>query len=206
MMKKITKYIGSQFGNPRGIIGKVCCIIMNVINNAMYRNMVRAIKIQSDEKVLDIGYGNGYLLKKIYNKHHADLYGIDISVDMKEQATSRNIEAMKAGKLHLQVGDCCNLPYDADTFSAVSSINTIYFWSDTIKGLSEINRVLKTGKQFFNAVYTKEWLDKLSYTKEGFKKYTPNEFIELGKQAGFKNVEVKDIVKGKSIMVIYKNE
>lgn len=63
-MKKITKYIGSQFGNPRGIIGKVCCIIMNVINNAMYRNMVRAIKIQSDEKVLDIGYGNGYLLKK----------------------------------------------------------------------------------------------------------------------------------------------
>ena len=116
---------------------------MNVINNAMYRNMVRAIKIQSDEKVLDIGYGNGYLLKKIYNKHHADLYGIDISVDMKEQATSRNIEAMKAGKLHLQVGDCCNLPYDADTFSTVSSINTIYFWSDTIKGLSEINRVLK---------------------------------------------------------------
>ena len=33
IMSKFTDYIGSQFGNPRGIIGKICCIIMNIINN-----------------------------------------------------------------------------------------------------------------------------------------------------------------------------
>ena len=47
-MSKFTEYIGSQFGNPRGYIGKICCIIMNVINNAMYRNTVSLIELKSD--------------------------------------------------------------------------------------------------------------------------------------------------------------
>ena len=39
-MSKFTEYIGSQFGNPRGFVGKVCCLIMNIINKAMYKNTV----------------------------------------------------------------------------------------------------------------------------------------------------------------------
>lgn len=111
-MSKFTDYIGSQFGNPRGFVGKVCCIIMNVIN-------------------------------------------------------------------------------------------TVYFWSDTVKGLSEIRRVLKPGATFYNVVYTREWLDKLSYTKKGFKKFEPELLMDFGRQAGFENVQIKDIVKGKSFVVIY---
>lgn len=112
IMSKFTDYIGSQFGNPRGFVGKVCCIIMNVIN-------------------------------------------------------------------------------------------TVYFWSDTVKGLSEIRRVLKPGATFYNVVYTREWLDKLSYTKKGFKKFEPELLMDFGRQAGFENVQIKDIVKGKSFVVIY---
>ena len=44
-------------------------------------------------------------------------------------------------------------------------MNTIYFWNDTIKGLQEVHRVLKDGGVFYNAVLTKENLDKLFYTK-----------------------------------------
>lgn len=202
-MSKFTEYIGSQFGNPRGYIGKICCIIMNVINNAMYRNTVSLIELKSDEKMLDIGYGNGFLLQKLYKKCKVDLYGIDISEDMKIQAMKHNRKALKDKKLHLSVGDCCKLDYEPDIFSAVSSINTIYFWSDPVKGLSEIHRVLQPSKSFYNVVYTKEWLDKLSYTKKGFKKFEPEAFIQLGKQAGFAKIEVRDIVKGKSFVVIY---
>ena len=36
-------------------------------------------------------------------------------------------EAAKQGKLHLQLGDCCALSYNDDTFTTISSINTIYF-------------------------------------------------------------------------------
>ena len=202
-MSKFTEYIGSQFGNPRGLIGKICCVIMNVINRAMYKKTVDLIDAGPDDKVMDIGYGNGYLLKYLYKKTRSDLYGIDISADMLKQAAKRNKEAAKQGKLHLQLGDCCALPYDDETFKAVSSINTIYFWSDTVKGLTEICRVLKPGESFFNVVYTKEFLDALAYTKKGFKKFAPEQLAKLGKQAGFEKVQVKHIVKGKNFAVIY---
>ena len=202
-MSKFTEYIGSQFGNPRGFVGKVCCVIMNVINKAMYKNTVSLIDIPSESNLLDIGYGNGYLLNRVYKKTRANLYGIDISEDMKIQATKRNKIAMHDEKLFLDIGDCCDLKYEDDFFEAVTSINTVYFWEDTIKGLSEIRRTLKAGGSFYNVVYTKEWLDKLSYTEKGFKKFGPDELISLGKSAGFENIQVKDIVKGKSFVVIY---
>lgn len=202
-MRKFSEYIGSQFGNPRGLIGKICCIGMNIINKPMYKNTVAQMNFEKNDKVLDIGYGNGFLLREIYKKNQVDMYGIDISEDMKKTATGRNKKALKNGQLFLEIGDCCNLPYEDEMFSAVSSINTIYFWSNTVKGLSEIRRVLKKGKSFYNLIYKKEWLGELSYTEKGFKKFDAEELIELGKEAGFEKSEVRDVVKGKSLMVIY---
>lgn len=86
----------------------------------------------------------------IYRKTRANLYGIDIPDDAKGMAVKRNKEAAKAGKLHLTIGDCCDLPYNNDSFSAITSINTIYFWADTLKGLSKIYRTLKNGSSFYN--------------------------------------------------------
>lgn len=202
-MSKFTEYIGRQFGDPHGFVGKVCCIIMNVINKRMYLKVVDEVRLSGGEKLLDIGYGNGYLLQKLYKKAKAELYGIDISEDMKTQAENRCKNAKSDGRLFLRAGDCCDLPYDDEMFSAVTSVNTVYFWSDTVKGLSEIRRTLKTGGSFYNIVYTKEFLDKFSYTKKGFRKFSPEELTELGRKSGFDNIEVSDIIKGKSFAVIY---
>lgn len=202
-MGKFTEYIGEQFGNPHGFIGKICCIMMNVINRPMYRKTVSLLDVKPDERILDIGYGNGYLLEHIYRKTKADLYGIDISEDMMKQAKRRNRKPLNDGKLFLEIGDCCNLKYADNYFSAVTSINTVYFWTDTLKGLSEIHRTLKKDASFYNVVYTKEWLDKLSYTEKGFKKFEPEQLIELGRKAGFEKIEVKEIVNGISFAVIY---
>lgn len=203
-MGKFTEYIGSQFGNPRGFVGKVCCLIMNIINKAMYKKTVALIDVKDGARVLDIGYGNGYLLKCLNKKNNLELYGIDISEDMLIQATKKNKKAAEKGKLHLEIGDCCKLRYEDNMFAAVSSINTVYFWDDTVKGLSEIRRVLIPGGSFYNVVYTKEWLDKLSYTKKGFKKFEPGDLVKLGEEAGFEEIKVQSIVKGKSFVVIYK--
>lgn len=176
---------------------------MNIINRPMYRNTVAQMNLNKCDKILDIGYGNGFLFREIYKNNQVDMYGIDISEDMKKTASKRNKRALKNGQLFLEVGDCCDLPYEDDMFSAVLSINTIYFWSDTAKGLLEIRRVLKKGKSFYNRIYTKEWFGESSFTDKGFKKFDADELVELGKDAGFEKSEVRDVVKGKSLMVIY---
>lgn len=69
--------------------------------------------------------------------------------------------------------------------------------------MSEIRRVLKPGKSFYNVVYTKEWFGDSSFTEKGFNKYEPVELIDFGKKTGFEKMDVRDIVNGKSFMVIY---
>lgn len=203
-MSKVSEYIGRQLGNPHGLIGSICCRLMNKVNNDLYINTVSLLDIHDGDKLLDIGYGNGYLLECIYKECKADMYGIDISEDMRKEAERRNKRALREGNLHLGIGNCCNLfCYEDNSFKAVTSINTIYFWEDTLKGLSEIHRVLEMGASFYNVIYTKEYLDTVSYTQKGFKKYSKEQFVELGKQAGFEKAEVKEFAEGKSFAVIY---
>lgn len=203
-MSKFSDYIGLQFGNPRGFIGKCCCLIMNIINKKMYKKIVNTVRLTRQSKVLDIGYGNGYLIKHLYKIYQANIYGIDISEDMKKDAVKRNYKAVHSGKINLEIGDCCQLAYSDNFFDAVTSINTIYFWNDTVKGLQEIHRTLKSEGVFYNVVYTKDWLQKLSYTKTGFKFFTKDDFVRLGYQAGFTDIRIQDIVKGKSFVIVYK--
>lgn len=202
-MNKITEYISSQFKNPRGLGGKIISLIQNIVNNHMYKRTVSLVDLSSDDKLLDVGYGNGFLLKQIYKKCSPNMYGIDISDDARTMATKRNQKADSEGKLHLQVGDCCALPFEDDMFSTVTTINTVYFWSDTVKGLSEIRRCLKDGGSFFNVFFTKEYLNTIKYTEIGYKKFEPEELIQYGKDAGFEKIELKEIIKGKSLVVIY---
>lgn len=202
-MTKSQEYISSQFKNPRGLGGMIVTLIQNVANRQLYRAAVSEVNMSEGEKLLDIGYGNGYLLKQLYKKMPVDMYGIDISEDAIKMATKKNKKADINNQLHLSVGDCCDLTYEADIFDAVTSINTIYFWSDTVRGLSEIKRVLKPGKSFYNVVISKEHLDKISFTQIGYKKFEQEELVSLGEQAGFATVEIKEIMNGTGYIVIY---
>lgn len=200
---KLTEYIGSQFGNPQGIIGKICCVMMNTINQKMYTKVADIVLNNFCMDILDVGFGNGYLEKKLSRQSDVMIKGIDISEDMVASATKKNKKAVEQGRVVLSLGDCCKLDFQTEMFDAVTSVNTIYFWSDTVKGLSEINRVLKDGGVFVSAVYSQEWLKKLSYTKKGFKFFSKKDYISDGKKAGFSEVIIEEIVNGKSYIIKY---
>ena len=203
-MSKFYKMIGRQFGNPHGFIGKICCKIMNVINKRMYKSVAEEIVADRAATILDVGYGNGYLLNKLYKRFGCNLYGIEISADMEELALRRNKKGVDAGKVKLQMADCCEMPFAPQSFDYVTTVNTVYFWSDMVKGLSEIYRVLRDGGTFYNVVYAKEWLQKMPYTKEQFKLYDEEDFIRLGEQVGFSQVQIKRIKKNVSYFIEYK--
>lgn len=202
-MNKIIAYISSQLKRPSGLPGVLVSLAQNYVNSDMYKSVASLISLDSNAKILDIGFGNGHLIKKLYNKTHADMYGIDLSEDAVKMAAQKNREAAIAHRLHLRVGDCCKLPYSENTFDAVTSINTIYFWSDTVQGLSEIRRSLKEGKSFYNVVYTKKKLNTFSFTETGYKKFKIKEFVEFGKKAGYSDVTVKRFGNGEILVIIY---
>jgi 2-polyprenyl-3-methyl-5-hydroxy-6-metoxy-1,4-benzoquinol methylase len=83
MINKFIKYVGNNFGNPNGIGGKITTKIMNIINKNQYKVILENIRLEPNNNVLDIGFGNGYLIDKLFKKNiPINIYGIEISNDM----------------------------------------------------------------------------------------------------------------------------
>jgi SAM-dependent methyltransferase len=87
-------------------------------------------------KVLDVGCGDGFILKPLVGHH--EVHGVDISEIAVGQA---NAAGVKAKKHDLEDP----LPYENATFDAIFCGETIEHQVDTDWLLSEINRVLKPG-------------------------------------------------------------
>lgn len=202
-MNRVNRAIGRQFGDPRGVIGKVCCKIMNVINRKMYLSVFGEISASENSVILDVGYGNGYLIQRLFKRFQCTLYGIEISPDAEKFACKKNKWGVKNGKIKLILADCTDMPFASERFDAVTTVNTVYFWKDTEKGLSEIYRVLKRGGTFYSAVYEKEWLKKRPYTQSGFQFFEREDYLDLGRRAGFSDVQIKEIKRGKNFLVVY---
>lgn len=202
-MSRLGDYFASQCGNPRGVVGNIMTWGMNRANHVMYQGIIENMKPTAGMSILDVGYGNGYLEKLIYKETRCTIYGIDISEDMVDVATKANKKGVMKGDIHLSVGDCCKLVFANKCFDVVTTMNTIYFWDDTLQGMREIYRVLKAGGVFYNAVLTKESLDKVFYTKNGFKKFEREDYIELGKQVGFRDISFRDLGHQYGLLVIY---
>ncbi|MCR4567477.1 MAG: class I SAM-dependent methyltransferase [Pseudobutyrivibrio sp.] len=107
-------------------------------------------KVAGAKKVLEIGFGNGKQLQLLFERYpDMELYGIDISEDMLIAARERLGNAAS-----LVVADAENIPFEADYFDAVITTDTCYFWNNTHKVFSEINRVLKREGIFVNSLNT----------------------------------------------------
>lgn len=123
----IVKYIGTQFANPRGIGGLITTFLMNLLNKKYYKCVKKTLQENNPQAVLDIGFGNGYLLKQLSNDSDADFYGIDISEDMIKQATKRNNKKIQAGEMTLDKGSVSKLNYHNDFLDYIYTVNTVFF-------------------------------------------------------------------------------
>ena len=184
-MGKISGYIGSQFVNPHGLVGFFCRRTINRQNKKMYEKIISLAGEKSFQKILDIGYENDFMIKTLDKKFSPEIFGI-------------------AGKINFSQDKSSTLPFESEFFDAIFSVNSIYFWDDTLRALKEIHRCMKDGAVFYNAVYTREWMDSRSYTERGFKKFEPVELIVLGREAGFEKILVHEIVHRKSFVVEYR--
>lgn len=106
------------------------------------RDTVDAAQLGQAPTVLDIATGTGDLAFGVaHQRYGADIYGLDISNEMLEVARRRP----GGENITWQTGDAMDLPYEDETFDAVTHGYLLRNVSDIAKTLEEQFRVLKPG-------------------------------------------------------------
>ena len=144
--KLLRKYISSQFGKPRGLLGRMIEKRMTARTTTDAEWTVSLLNIQPTSRILEIGFGGGVSTQLAGQKaSQGFVAGIDHSATMVQAASQRNAEAIQAGRMELKQGDASSVPYPDESFDIVFSLHSIYFWQDPIKCLKGFRRVLKPG-------------------------------------------------------------
>jgi ubiquinone/menaquinone biosynthesis C-methylase UbiE len=104
------------------------------------------LEIAADDSILEVGFGSGVTIEHVSKLVPAGrVAGVDLSPDMVAQASARNAEAIRNGRVDLRHGSVESLPFDDNSFDGALSINAMQAWPDAVGGLREIRRVMRPG-------------------------------------------------------------
>lgn len=144
----------NAFALPAGTPGRVAGWLMAFGNADMERAAIKALRLEGDERVLEIGYGPGvgvrYLMRKLRWGYAA---GVDPSEVMRRQALRRNRRTVRSGLVDLRIGDASHLPWPDGRFDAAVSVNNVMLWDPLEASAAEIHRVLKDDAKLSIAVH-----------------------------------------------------
>jgi SAM-dependent methyltransferase len=104
----------------------------------LYEATFDAIGVTTGTRLLDVGCGAG-LAMQLAHKRGGVVAGFDAAAGMLAVARSRLPEA------DLQQGDLEELPYDTESFDAVTAFNAVQYATDPIQALCQIKRVAVPG-------------------------------------------------------------
>jgi len=117
--------------------------LLNRLNRSANELVLDSLRLQPDDRVLEVGFGGGDMLEQIAATVTQGLIaGVDISREMVDFCRRRFGDSVPPERLDLRYGSAEALPYPDNTFSKACAVNTIYFWPDTTQGLNELKRVL----------------------------------------------------------------
>ena len=109
----------------------------------------RAIKIISrsfkSPSILDVATGTGDLAIAAMKLNPSRISGIDISNKMLEIGREKIAHKGLEGKIDLISGDSENIPFNDDFFDVAMVAFGVRNFSDPLKGLTEMKRVIRTG-------------------------------------------------------------
>src|ERR1700730_12020091 len=147
------------FGRPKGVMGRLGGIIMARSNWRIAAQTVELLDIQSGDTVLEVGFGPGVGIQLISEKLSSGrIAGVDCSQEM------------------------VTLPFETNMFDKILAINSMQIWSDVMRGLREILRVLKP-----HGCLALGFTPYSGQTKEGL--------VEIITEAGFADAHVVDMDK-----------
>ncbi len=112
--------------------------------------VIRELAKYSPEGVLvDIGCGPGYLTADVLRAFpRMDVIGVDISEEMLERAKENLGNQGLGERVSFRKGDIQQLPFEDGSVDFIVSTLSLHHWSDPVKAISEIHRVLKPESGF----------------------------------------------------------
>lgn len=180
MNEESAKKVAAQLRKPEGEMGIEVGERMNTGNLYMNQYVIDVLKQDTIGNVLEIGMGNGFFIEEILDIDESIHYtGCDYSETMVDEATRMNLQFIDEGKVRFDLSAADELPYTDQLFDTVFTVNTIYFWDDPARELSEIRRVLKPGGRFIIAVRPKHSMKDYPFIKYGFTMFSRDELTDV---------------------------
>ncbi|OJJ20381.1 hypothetical protein BKI52_18140 [marine bacterium AO1-C] len=182
MSKQTTGFqeIAQSLACPQGVTGIEVAKEMNRTNRFISRKTYELLDLSNQDRVLEIGLGNGAFVKEIIDAAQ-DIHftGIDISETMIEEGKKINAHYIHSHQAELLLANVEKLPFKDQSFNKVCTVNTIYFWENPTNALQEIYRVLVKPGIFVIAFRPYVPGQSLDFSAYGFREYTIEEVKDL---------------------------
>lgn len=133
------------------------------------KKVVALVKKSAPKRVLDIATGTGDLAIQLAATGAQEVIGLDISKGMLEVGRQKIAAKNLTEKVTMVVGDSEALPFEANSFDAITVAFGVRNFENLEKGLSEILRVLKSKGTF--VILETSVPSKFPY-KQGYSLYT----------------------------------
>jgi SAM-dependent methyltransferase len=104
------------------------------------------LDIQPSDRVLEIGFGPGVAIGEIARLAvEGYVCGLDHSEVMVRQASRRNAQALRSGRVDLSLGSVESLPTFDEPFDKILAVNAIQFVADPVRCLTDLRGLLFEG-------------------------------------------------------------
>jgi ubiquinone/menaquinone biosynthesis C-methylase UbiE len=179
--------VSQQFKKPSGALGRISGYIMSHRSSNIERSEwgISLLNIQPSDIILETGFGPGLGLKKISEIiTNGMVYGLDHSELMVKQASERNFNAIKSGKIKLFSGGVSKLPEFENLIDKILDVNSFQFWNNKIDTLKSLKAIMKPG-----GIIALVHQPRKPGATENDSIEAGDKFYVLLKQAGFINIE-----------------
>ncbi len=170
--------VTKMFDNISGDYDGLNRVISFGIDIKWRKKVVSLVKNTQPDSILDIATGTGDLAINLAKTNASKIVGLDISSGMlevgKEKVKNKGLDS----KIEMVLGDSENMPFDDNTFEAITVSFGIRNFENLENGLKEILRVLKPNGTF--VILETSVPTKTPY-KQGYKLYTKNILPLIGK-------------------------
>ena len=151
---------------------------------------IARMQVESDARVLDVGCGSGWATRLLAGSAiNGRVTGIDISDEMVRVAREAS---QSYTNVDFEVASAEQLPFNNNEFTQAFSMESLYYYQNIPRALSEIHRVLRSDGLFVAVVdlyweneATHQWIDTLNVPVELL---SVDDYRSLFIDAGFTNI------------------